>query len=505
MLWLAISLPRLSIEALRCPEAMSGPIAVCGRLTVLQANPQAAALGVEPGIRRATALALAPALLLIERDEAREHEALRQLACWALQFTPSVCLQTGMPERHEAGARSCTAPLGLLLEIEPSLRLFGGKEALLARIRSGLSEQGFTARIACAPVSAGAWLLARHRDGLQADTLAQMQARLTPLPAALLEQARTHLGALDSVGARTLGDLCSLPRAGLARRFGSALLSELDRAFGRQPEAHRWFEAPRVFHARLELLADVTGTEALLHAARRLLTQLTGWLGARHAAVSHFELHGEHDDRPASVFPVRLAEASRDASRLLGVLREALASRQLPAPVHTLALHCDEVVPLAPPDGSLFPMPAAVREELGRLIERLQARLGRAQVQRIRVAADHRPERAHRFETLDTLPASFPSPREHDRTPQGAGLPRPLWLLSRPMPLPERQGRPWSEGPLALLAGPERIESGWWDGELVQRDYFIAADDSGRMLWIYRQRLADLDGRQGWFVHGRFG
>jgi protein ImuB len=71
--------------------------------------------------------------------------------------------------------------------------------------------------------------------------------------------------------------------------------------------------------------------------------------------------------------------------------------------------------------------------------------------------------------------------------------------------LAERQGRPWSAGPLALLAGPERIESGWWDGALVQRDYFIAADDNGRMFWIYRQRLPDLDGRQGWFVHGRFG
>lgn len=501
MLWLAIYLPRLSSEAVRCPEADREPVAVCGRLTVLQANAQARALGVQPGIRRATALALAPGLLLIERDEAREHEALRQVACWALQFTPSVCLQAGTPEIHDSGRQASASPLGLLLEVEPSLRLFGGLEALLARIRDGLSEQGLSAQIACAPVAAGAWLLARHRDGPRPGTDARMREQLAALPAGLLEQARPHLDALESVGARTVGDLCALPRAGLARRFGSALLSELDRAFGREPEAHRWFEAPRVFHARLELLAEVASAEALLHAARRLVAQLTGWLGARQAAVSAFELHGEHDDLPASVFSVRLAEASRDASRLLGVLRETLGAGRLPAPVHTLVLRCDEVVALAPPDGSLFPMPAAVREELGRLIERLQARLGREQVQRMRVAADHRPEMAHRFETVD----SFPGTRGHGMTLRDGGLPRPLWLLSRPLALPERQGRPWSEGPLALLAGPERIESGWWDGEIVQRDYFIAADETGRMLWIYRQRLADLDGRQGWFVHGRFG
>ncbi|HWS76209.1 MAG TPA: DNA polymerase Y family protein [Quisquiliibacterium sp.] len=501
MLWIAIFLPRLASEALGCTDSDPEPVAVCGRLTVLQANERARAMGVHPGIRRATALALAPALTLVERDEARELETLRQVACWALQFTPSVSLQAGTPDIAEAGRDASSTPLGLLLEAGPSLRLFGGRAALLSRIRSELSDQGFQAQIACAPVAAGAWLLARHRDGLHADSEARLQAWLAPLPASLLEQARPHLATLDSVGARTLGDLRALPRAGLARRFGGALLSELDRAFGLEPEAHRWFEAPRVFHARLELLADVASTEALLFAARRLVTQLAGWLGARHAAVSAFELHGEHDDLPASVFTVRLAEASREASRLMGVLRETLAATRLPAPVHTLTLRCDGIVELAPPSDTLFPMPASVREELGRLIERLQARLGREQVQRLRVAADHRPEAACRFETVD----GFPTGQRHTTTLATGGLPRPLWLLSRPLALAERQGRPWSAGPLALLAGPERIESGWWDGALVQRDYFIAADDNGRMFWIYRQRLPDLDGRQGWFVHGRFG
>ena len=35
---------------------------------------------------------------------------------------------------------------------------------------------------------------------------------------------------------------------------------------------------------------------------------------------------------------------------------------------------------------------------------------------------------------------------------------------------------------------PERIEGGWWDATLVQRDYFIAEDDQAKWLWIYRTR-----------------
>ena len=43
--------------------------------------------------------------------------------------------------------------------------------------------------------------------------------------------------------------------------------------------------------------------------------------------------------------------------------------------------------------------------------------------------------------------------------------------------------------PLQLLCGPERIESGWWDAGLVERDYFIAQAADGALVWVYRTRL----------------
>ena len=68
--------------------------------------------------------------------------------------------------------------------------------------------------------------------------------------------------------------------------------------------------------------------------------------------------------------------------------------------------------------------------------------------------------------------------------------------------------RPLLDGqPLQLLCGPERIESGWWDAALAERDYFIAQAGDGALVWIYRARLpmAMAEGSTGWFLQGRFG
>lgn len=539
--WLGVCLPRLPLEVFTrgsqaSPDA--GPaLAITDAREVLMADAAAESAGILPGTQRSAALALRADLRLLSRDPAREQDALEQAACWALQFTPSVSLQSA-PECGSPGGHA-PMPSGLVLEVAPSLRLFGGREALVSRLRAGLSELGFSASIASAPNPSAAWLLALHADGARADGEAQLRVRLAPLPLALLEAARPHLETLAAIGVRQLNELARLPRAGLARRFGKALLEAVDLAYGLRPEPRAWFGAPPTFHAKLELMASVENAEALLFGAQRLVTQLAGWLGARHAATTAFELQGEHDTPPATVFQARFAEPVRDPARMLGVLRETLPARALRAPVHTLVLRCEEIAPLPEASADLFPVPAADGESLGRLVERLQARLGREQVQRLLLARDHRPEEAYRLEPFDTASGRRREPPTgtgvrgghhyghdggHGSDPGSArgsdpggthagvaqaghavgGLPRPLWLLARPVAIGERNNRPFWHGPLDLLAGPERIESGWWDGRLVRRDYFIAADASGAMLWLYRERQPDPDGRGGWFVHGRF-
>ena len=60
------------------------------------------------------------------------------------------------------------------------------------------------------------------------------------------------------------------------------------------------------------------------------------------------------------------------------------------------------------------------------------------------------------------------------------------------------KSRPW-----VLRDGPERIESGWWDGADVRRDYFVAENPRGEIVWIYRDHRYGIDDGE-WFLHGVF-
>jgi protein ImuB len=241
--------------------------------------------------------------------------------------------------------------------------------------------------------------------------------------------------------------------------------------------------------------------------------------------VAAFTLRMHHEARrqravDASELTIGLAEPSADAAHLQSLLAERLARTPLAAPALELSLRCDRWVQAAAPNVELFPTRGSEREGLSRLIERLQARLGADGVQQLALQDDHRPERATAWQPADAawlssagsaaneapvrLAAREPTPRVQPRI--AAAPQRPLWLLNEPQPLPERASRPWLDGaPLQLLAGPERIESGWWDGALAARDYFIARANDGALVWVFRARLplTATDGT-GWFLQGRF-
>lgn len=78
--------------------------------------------------------------------------------------------------------------------------------------------------------------------------------------------------------------------------------------------------------------------------------------------------------------------------------------------------------------------------------------------------------------------------------------PRPVWMLDKPLRLMMRDQRPIYRRPLKMLTRTERIEAGWWDGNRVERDYYVAADDRGHMFWVYRERLGG-----EWYLQGLFG
>ncbi len=423
---------------------------------MLACNAAAESMGARPGMGLAVARALAPEARVAVRDTAAEREALEAIALWLGQFTPSVSLEP---------------PRGTVMEVEGSLRLFGGAGALLGRLRHGTTDLGFAASIAFGRTPRAALWRAAGGGG-----------RLQDLPLEALVLDAGALEFLRGIGARSLGDLMRLPRAGLAKRVARRLIDDIDRATGTRPEARAFFVPPARFSARLELPGEVSEAQAVLFAARRLLVQMEGFLAARHAGVRGFVLTLSHRHAAPRDIAVGLAAPLRDAGHFTVLLRERLDTLALAGPVDGLRLEAGDLAPLIGHDGSLFGDPQAGAEGWLRLIERLRARLGEQAVHGLAIHPEHRPEHAWcRVE-----------PGARIVQVSDAQGPRPLWLLDPPRRL--------REAGFTLLAGPERIESGWWDGGEALRDYFIAQDRDSSLIWIYRERLQP----GGWYLHGIF-
>jgi protein ImuB len=128
----------------------------------------------------------------------------------------------------------------------------------------------------------------------------------------------------------------------------------------------------------------------------------------------------------------------------------------------------------------------AAANEMPALIEHLRARLGAEAVYGIGRVPEHRPENAWRV----AEPALAPVVSKVVAGDSSVSAPfhRPLWLLHAPQELDSQRGRPRRGGALELLAGPERIESGWWDG--ADAGAITTWQYAAARFWIYRIHVA---------------
>ena len=424
---------------------------------------------------------------------------------WALRFTPRVA------QVDEA----------LLLELSGSLRLWGGKRALLQQLLQGQAElapsdwaQGATSLIA----------LGLLRQKL-AGRAVPPQARQLPLDT--LTAAREHVETLSRAGCRSWGDLEKLPRGGVSRRFGAALLSALDCAMGLQPERYPWLTLPEVFDQKLELPALATTAPELMWSAARLLAQLQVWLQARQLGVLAFELGWTLDLKRLDgrklpsheQLVIRTAQTAQDMGHLRKLAAEHLDRASIAAPANHLRLRSLDTTPWAGASHSLLLEDKVKGDKLHQLVERLSARLGPEKVLVPQANADHRPEHRQRWvPAQEQQPAGdaalAPARRKTKaRAPPPADAIHPPWLLPRPLRLTVQRDTPQYHGPLRLLTRPQRVEAGWWDDEgrgLALRDYFIARSEAVGLVWIYRERpasVADSEAHSAqarWYLQGLY-
>ena len=401
----------------------------------------------------------------------------------------------------------------LLVEIAGSERLFGGRKALLRALLGSPALERPQWSAGCTSLVALAMLRSHPREGgdpVRPDWKAQaLDSRLRGndgLSLATLSAARQHVGTLDRAGCRTWGDLRQLPRAGVARRFGAALLDALDIAYGEKPDTYPWLTIPEVFDLKLELAALATTAPELMWSAQRLLMQLQVWLQARHRGVLALELEWTLDLRRLNgqnlpthqQLQVRTGEAAQDISHLRRLMGEQLARATLAAPPNHLRLRTLETQPWKAGSQSFLPEDNIKGERLHQLIERLSARLGEANVTVPVACEDHRPERKQKW-----------MPARHARAtaaPETESL-YPPWVLPQPLRLEMSGDVPCYGGPLQRLARMYRVETGWWeDSGPALRDYFIARSPDAGLVWIYRERpVQAAQARQfRWYLQGLY-
>lgn len=473
-LWACLYFPTLALDVFAGMENVTPCVVVegeGGRRQVIACDDAARVAGIEPAMKEAGALALEPRLQCLPRQPTLETRALERLATWAGQFSSEVSLE---------------APYAVLFEIGGSLKLFGGLETLFEQVHAGLEILTYRFISACAPTPAAAVLLARAggeyaRDGVE------MRRILAALPTAMLPWPQTALERLEGMGVRCLRDCLRLPRDGLARRFGPEAVISLDRLMGRLPDPRRRHVPPPVYDGEIELPVETVAHGLLLQGASRLLAELAGELRRRQAGVQSLDLKFIHRRCEPTHLVLGLAQPAGDIAYLQRVLDQRLQRFVMAAPVHRVSLHAGRFIPRVPDASDIFNDGTAPADALA-LVDDLRARLGEAAVCSLCLVPEHRPEAAwNRIEPgmsswMQTLP------------------PRPLWLLEAPRRLAVHAGRPVYQGALTMLSGPERIETGWWDGGDIRRDYYAVRTREGVRLWIFRERRGD----RCWFLHGVF-
>jgi protein ImuB len=472
MLWLHLHFPQLLLDHIRRSRQQDAALVIvdASGQKVLQACAQASSQGVQPGMRLKTALSLVADLAMVRTDPQQEARVLQDQARWLYRCAAHITL---------------VPPDGLLAEIGSLQKLYGGLPAVWETVEQGLNERRLTAWLGIGNTPLAARLIARTGKGECSADHGHMQRLLDqlPLPAAEFDtQACTRL---QRLGLNTLSDLFALPAADLARRLGPKILAHSQKIQGTRPDPQQPWQPPHRFRQQADFVEDIEHSQGLLFPLQRILSELEEDLCWRQQETDSLNLLLCYRYTEPTRLHIRTSGPEHRAEAFLNLIRLRFEQQPLQAPVVSLVLLVKRFIGREATSGQdLLGETQDLNEAWHTLISRLQARLGDDALQQLAPNADHRPEQAWASAGVQR--------KQRKASAEKNPLPcRPLWLMRKPQPLHTQ--------PQAWFSGPERISGGWWDGQRVQRDYYIAQLPNGQLAWVFR------DASQGWHIHGWFG
>jgi protein ImuB len=490
---------------------------------VVACSQEAFAVGVRLGMPLAEAVTLASPFLarcedefaVFAHDPAADLAALALLAKKCERFSPLVGWQTvdasktrGLDQEEVRAWWSEPGPGHLFLDITGIGRLFGGEKELVAAVGEDFCRQGYETSIAIAETIGAAW------------ASASATGDLALLPVSSLRLPAETLGLLSQLGITRIEELLRLPRESLMARFGPQLLLRIDQALGAAQEIiipHR--PLPR-FQAEWILDFPTDSRELIDQILAQLLERVTQGLAQRQEGVVQLACRFDGDGGIPLQLTVGLFRPSAAAKHLHDLVRMQLEQTILPRQIGRIGIQAVLTAPLENRQGELFAgsSPGQSRE-FALLVDRLSSRLGPAAVLRPVLRSDPLPERAVCYRmVVDKMCGSKSRKSKSRRSPAvdaDPGVPgrspliRPLILHQPPLPLHAISIMPggllisfeW-KGRVHRVSrhwGPERIETGWWRGRSLRRDYYRVETTAGLRFWLFR-RIEDGQ----WHLHGEF-
>ncbi|KFI10531.1 DNA polymerase Y family protein [Vibrio coralliilyticus] len=462
--WLYLYFPTLQLDALYSEQAQQPLVVVDSkRFQIVQCNFAAHEQGIRPGMGLGSASALCHSLQVHPYDEKVEQQTLLDIAQWLYMVTSDLVL---------------FPPQGLLLKVTDMLSLYGGLDAYWRRVSQHLQQLNIQYQYATGFSPFSAILLAKSGSALISQDRSQLCEALKSYPISATELDSKQVEKLSRVGVLTLNDLLELPMQEVARRFDIDLVNYVGRLMGQFKHPVNFYHPPEHFQSYLELLFDIENTQWLEKPLLKLLEKLEGFLTLRNQVAYELELTLHQRDHAAGVIAFTSACGDYFAQRWAKLCQLTMESIKLDAPVQGLTLKVVRSGELESTSQDIFAGRKGQQTEL-ELIATLQAKLGNHQVLKVAPTDDPRPEKS-----ISLCAPELPIPTKVSLS----GL-RPSLMLPNPEPLTEK---------VNIMHGPERFVTGWWDGEEMTRDYFIARSDSGRWLWVFRNQ------EMQWFLHGLF-
>jgi protein ImuB len=473
-LYLCLRFARLPLQCLT--SRTTPPKAVVEKHRIVACNDSAAACGITPGQSANTARALSAELELLPRNPAREALCMERLCQWAYTITP---LLQPQPEHT------------LLLDIGGSLRLFGGTHGLLQQLQRTLGWRKLDYQLAVAPSPKAAWLLSRlpHDTPAIVDSLDTLKVSLSPLPLQWLPSCNRAVTALDKAGIQHLGELFKMSLAAIRERCGEEFNRYLAQLLGIRSDPIPQYQVPQRFAESYDLGYGVITLDELQPTLHTLLERLIEFLHSTQTMTStlHWKLGNERQCLHSVT--VSSSRAQGRSTQWLELTQLKLRDLSLQQPIFSIELQAEQLDPINRQLSSDLFASTEPRQPLHYLLDRLRSRLGDQALHHVGERDEHLPETA-------LMPV-----RDHRASENNAlaeARRRPFWLLPVAQPLTTKAGVPQWQGALQLLAGPERIEDGWWQ-QPISRDYYVAQSPAAGPCWIYRDRRTDT-----WYLHGLF-